>query len=528
MTSGVTGVARIPCRRMTKCDQRQRFSRLIGPLLAIAVMTASIAGCGSSAAPAGKAVSGTSTTVHSAPAELAPPSPIVWSTCTADKMLQCGTVSVPVDYANLRDGFISLAVARAPALDAPGSDPTMLFNPGGPGESGNQILPVAILSLPPTVRQHYNVVSFDPRGTGASDPLQCGTSPSSVISALPIPTASGQPLPGTPVFDAMAQACQARAALTEPFINTIDTARDMDRIRQALGLPTISYYGMSYGTVLGAVYADLFPHRIAYMVLDGAVDVNATLTQQAEEEAPAEEESLLHLFAACHAQPTCPLGDDPEASFVRLATSLTDHPLPAPGDGDTSPVTVGDLDTATLFALSVPDFTTAFYQALTAAEHGNGVPLRGLALSFVRNIDGTALVDALWAITCNDAAVHPGAVEAGDLARTLNSEYPLIGGYSVTLTLGGCVSWPQARQPVTDLHPSSAPPVLVISNTGDPNTPIIEGRHLAAIFPTATLLTWRGWGHTWLLSGSGDVCMQRYVTRYLTGGGLPPAGTICD
>ena len=97
----------------------------------------------------------------------------------------------------------------------------------------------------------------------------------------------------------MARACQARAGATAPFINTVNTARDMDRIRQALGLSKISYYGISYGTVFGAVYADLFPHRVATMVLDGAVDVNAPLTQQAEEEAPAAEQSLLHLFATC-------------------------------------------------------------------------------------------------------------------------------------------------------------------------------------------------------------------------------------
>ena len=98
---------------------------------------------------------------------------------------------------------------------------------------------------------------------------------------------------------AMAHACETRAGAVEPFVDTIDTARDMDRIRQALGLSKISFYGLSYGTVLGTVYADLFPHRVAEMVLDGAVDVNATLTEQAGEAAPAEERSLLHLFATC-------------------------------------------------------------------------------------------------------------------------------------------------------------------------------------------------------------------------------------
>ncbi len=226
----------------------------------------------------------------------------------------------------------------------------------------------------------------------------------------------------------MARACQARAATTEPFIDTVNTARDMDRIRQALGVSKISYYGLSYGTVLGAVYADLFPHRVATMVLDGAVDVNASLTRQAEEAAPAEEQSLLHLFATCLQQAPCPLGSDPQAFFTRLAASLTDHPLPAPGHGDTSPVTVGDLDTATLFELSVVQGPRSYYSALLAAQHGDGAPLRTLALVFDTDIDGAPLVDPLWAITCNDAAGHPGPLAAGDLARTLNARYPLIGG----------------------------------------------------------------------------------------------------
>ena len=138
----------------------------------------------------------------------------------------------------------------------------------------------------------------------------------------------------------MARACRARAASTEPFIDTVNTARDMDRIRQALGVSKISYYGLSYGTMLGAVYADLFPQRVATMVLDGAVDVNASLIRQAEEEAPAAEQSLLHLFATCLQQAPCPLGSDPRR-LLRRAGRLDDRSSAArartrrqhPGDG---------------------------------------------------------------------------------------------------------------------------------------------------------------------------------------------------
>ncbi len=506
----------------------RRTRAWLGPVVLAALVAACGGpGAGSPATTGAGAPPAAGSTRQALPAP-PPVRPIAWSPCAAARSIQCGVVSVPVDYRQPRGASIDLAVTRAPALD--GADPhgTLVFNPGGPGESGNQLLPLALSLLPSPIRHTFDVVSFDPRGTGASDPLRCGTSPSSLTSAEPVPTAPGRILPGTLAFAAMARACQAAAPTLEPFVDTADTARDMDRIRQALRLSTISYYGLSYGTVLGAVYADLFPGHVATMVLDGAVDINASLTQQAVQEAPAAERSLDHLLATCAAAPSCPLGSDPARFFRGLATSLGLHPLPAPVGSGSRPVTVGDLDTATLFALSVTASTPSYLSALVAASHGDGAPLRTMALELATDLDGAPLVDPLWAITCNDAPVHPGPVAAGSLATTLQPRYPLIGAYSVTYTMGGCVRWPTGRQPVTDVHPKGTPPVLVIGNAGDPNTPLIGARHLAADFPLAGQLTWAGWGHTWLLSGPDDICMSRAVTTYLTGGGLPPAGTVCS
>jgi hypothetical protein len=264
------------------------------------------------------------------------------------------------------------------------------------------------------------------------------------------------------------------------------------------------------------------------MVLDGAVDIDAPLATQAAEQAPAADRSLTHLLDTCAASPNCPLGPDPAAFYRGLAASMTAHPLPAPGHGDTEPVTIGDLDTAALLAVSVPQSTGLFDSALVDAAHGNGSGLRGLALSFVLDIDGAPLVDAQWAITCNDTVGHPDPVAAGALARSLAARSPLLGGYAVTYNLGGCVRWPNGRQPVSDTHPTQAPPVLVIGNTGDPNTPLVGGEHLAALFPHASHLTWVGWGHTWLLSGSSDPCVQSDVSRYLVDLVLPANGSICS
>jgi len=484
------------------------------------------AGCGTAGTAPSTTTTGAGPTAASLPTA-APPAPMVWSPCPGGGSLQCGTVEVPVDYRHPGGARLTIAVSRQPASDPAHRIGTLVFNPGGPGESGNQILPVVLGSFPAEVRQRFDIVTFDPRGTGASGALECGTSPSRVTSQPPVPAAPGQPLPATAVFTTMARACQAVAPGEVPFLDSTDTARDLDRIRQALGLATISYYGISYGTLLGAVYAELFPHHVRAMVLDGAVDVNASLVVQAEEQAPAAEASVVHLLATCGGVAACPLGPDPEATYTRLAATLTAAPLPAPGGGDDQPVTIGDLDTATLFAVSVPEFTSSYLSALVAAGAGNGAPLRQLALEFVIDIDGAPLVDPLWAITCNDADVHPGPLAAGALARKLAARYPLIGGYSATYALGGCVGWPAARQPVVDVHPVAAPPTLVVGNTGDPNTPLVGARHLATDFPRASQLTWRGWGHTWLLSGPSDACMQQRITGYLVGAHLPAPGTVC-
>jgi pimeloyl-ACP methyl ester carboxylesterase len=483
------------------------------------------AGCGTASSGPTSVAAAADPSQHGLPSG-PPPRAVAWSACASDPALQCGTVPVPIDYRHPTGPMLEIAVTRAPALGSDRSG-TLVVNPGGPGESGNQVLPVVLGLLPAAVRRSFDVVSFDPRGTGSSDRLQCGTRPQALTSAVPLPSASGRPLPGTAAFTALARRCATRAPGVVPFLDSTETARDMDRMRQALGVDRISFYGLSYGTVLGTAYAALFPSRVAAMILDGAVDVDASLADQAVEQAPAAEQSLEHLLAACSAQPGCPLGTDPRTTFTSLATSLSHHPLPAPGTGDPYPVTVGDLDTAALLAVSLPLATISFEAAVAQAARGNGGPLRTVALDAVTDLDGSPLVDPLWAITCNDAAQHPGPVAAGALARSLARRFPLLGAYVVTYSLGGCVSWPPAQRPVVDVHPSGTP-VLVIGNTGDPTTPHIGAVHLARDFRSGRLLTWRGWGHTWLLSGSGDACVQRLVSAYLIGASLPRPGTVCS
>ncbi len=458
---------------------------------------------------------------------LAPPPPITWSACPSQSGYLCGTVAVPVDYAEPKGPTISVPVIEKPAAVPATSRGVLLFNPGGPGESGVQILPVLAALLPTEVSDDFDLVSFDERGTGASDGLVCGPSPAAAASVEPLPATPSGPLPASGLYRGLHADCAAAAPALLPHIDSTDAARDMDRIRQALGVSKISYWGLSYGTVLGSVYAHLFPQRIRAMVLDGAVVESSPLATGVRAEASALTASLDHFFAACAAEPNCPLGSDPRSYYEDLATELAHHPLPAPGKGDDLPVTLGDLDSATLFYLSVPSFGNAFTTALLAATAGDGAPLRAMALEIQIDLDGASLVGPQWAYGCNDTADRMSPAAAGRLAQTLDDRHGQLAAYAVTYDLAGCTDWPRSTVAVHSMVSAAAHGIMVIGNTGDPNTPHSSAVQLVHALGGAHLVTWRGWGHTWLLNGSSDECMDRVVDAYLVTDRPPPSGTSC-
>jgi hypothetical protein len=183
--------------------------------------------------------------------------------------------------------------------------------------------------------------------------------------------------------------------------------------------------------------------------------------------------------------------------------------------------------TATLLYLSAPSFTPGYFSALQAAAVGQGAPLRSVALGLETDLNGKSLVGALWSITCNDAADHPNARATASLARRLASRYPLGGAEAVANNLIGCPGWSALAGRVAHLVPIRSQPPLVIGNTGDPNTPY-PAAHLLAAAVGGRLVTYVGYGHSWLLNGSSNPCMQEVVSSYLVRGVLPAPNTSCD
>ncbi len=176
---------------------------------------------------------------------LAPPPPITWSACPSQAGYRCGTVMVPVDYEQPKGPTISVPVIEKPAADPAASRGALLFNPGGPGESGVLIHPVLAALVPKQVSDDFDLVSFDERGTGASDGLLCGPSPAAAASVEPLPATPSGPLPASTLFRGLHAGCAAAAPALLPRLDSTDAARDMDRIRQALGVSKISYWGLS-------------------------------------------------------------------------------------------------------------------------------------------------------------------------------------------------------------------------------------------------------------------------------------------
>ena len=477
---------------------------------ALSLVSGAVAGAAPAAAPAAASAAGA--------AAAAPSAHVSWSPCPKVSGYLCGTLQVPLDYRHLSRGSVPLAVMEHVA---PQSKGVIVFNPGGPGESGVLILPIMASLLPEAVKDQFTLVSFDERGTGSSEPLLCGPSAAAASSAISGTSAA------TGTFAGLERSCQAKFPALFPTVNTTTSARDMDQLRAALGVKKIDFYGTSYGTALGSVYAQLFPHRVGAMVLDGAVDANLSLVSDAKADAAAIETALTHGLESCASVPGCPLGADPLGFYKNLQQQLSRSPLAAPGGGDTVPVTVGDLYTATLLYLSAPNFTPGYFPALAAAAAGNGAPLRSVALGLENDLNGESLVGPLWTITCSDAVAHPDAKETASLARTLAARYPLGGAEAVANYLIACPGWGHSSQPIAHLSPHGAPTPLVIGNVFDPNTPYVVAPQLAAA-TGGRLVTYVGYGHTWLLNASTNTCMQSIVTSYIVEGVVPARGTRCS
>ncbi|WP_234334237.1 alpha/beta hydrolase [Streptomyces sp. NRRL B-1347] len=476
--------------------------------------------------------------------------------------VQCARLTVPRDYAHPGDGktFV-LPVARAVTDDEERRVGTLVYNPGGPGESGVADLKEGgVESFGAKARARFDIVSFDPRGVAGSRPALDCPEEEEDTAGDGAGSGSGEqpPVPRTAAARARALA-DARAEATAcrkgshgllRHVGTQDVARDLDVLRAALGERKLTYVGWSYGTHLGTRYAEQFPRRVRAMVLDGAVDPSLGWERRALSEATGFRRAVDDYATRCAdvVGRGCP-GDSP-GEIRRLIQGLyesTEHD-PLPVDGDEEGLGTTDVVDAVSLAMYTPeDEWKPLSAALRAAARGDGTKLAELSEADapepaarsrgkgkraskapVDNRASKAPVDnsdaAILAVSCADTAYPRTAEPYWDALERAERKAGLYGVSSVVSVLA-CKDLPSGTQQPRRVEAEGVPPVLVIGTTGDPATPYEEAESLADQFPGGMLLTYEAPGHT--AYGRGGACVTQRVDDYLVGLREVPDGTTC-
>jgi pimeloyl-ACP methyl ester carboxylesterase len=333
----------------------------------------------------------------------------------------------------------------------------------------------------------------------------------------------------------VAEGCVEEYGAALGTFNTVDTARDMDRLREALGDEQLTYLGYSYGTTLGSTYAELYPDRVRAMVLDAAVDPDTDELTHAEESAAAFEAGFDAFAANCTGLIAgCPLGAEPRQFVEALLGQAAQTPIPSSelpvteGSEPAEPrlATPGVVMTAIQAALYDTDAWPQLAQSLAAAQRGDSAGLFSLADSYAGRLeDGTYsnLIDANLAVNCADSEETFEEDEVRDLAGEWSAKYPLFGAGSA-ISLYTCSEWEAERTPVPERDAAGSAPILVVGNAGDPVTPLPGAVDLAEDLESGVLLTWQGQGHT---AYPKTDCVTAAVNAYLIDLAAPLDGLTC-
>ena len=478
----------------------------------------------------------TLTACSSAPAAVAPvpgsPAPVVpadlapfydqvldWRNCgDAD----CAKVTVPLDYADPTGATIELAITRIPARGEPiGS---LFVNPGGPGGSAVEYARAAPYALGDPILDAFDIVGVDPRGVGLSEPVTCFTDEQidefneatvDVDAEYTIEEIREE-------FAEVGRSCKANGGDLINHMSTIETARDLDIARAAVGDDVLNYFGKSYGTAIGATYLRLFPQSLGRVVLDGVLPIDLDQVEVTRTQAEAFEVATADFIADCVTHDDCPFGDDPDVAIAKLRnllTDLNDDPLPTT---DVERPLNGSL--ASFAVLSYLYFPQTDYPRLR----------QGLAQA-VNDKDGTELLsmldertnrsaegdyednstDAYFAVTCLDLPYTGSVKKAVALSDELAVSAPTF-GESLGISVLSCKDWPSVAPTLPPLPATTNAPVMIVNPANDPATPFVWAKRLAGQLPDAYFVSWDTHNHTAYFEGSS--CVDEVVEKYLLTG----------
>ena len=456
----------------------------------------------------------------------AAPGALSWTDCGGG--FQCAKLAVPLDYADPDGERLTLSLIRQPAKGK--KIGSLLTNPGGPGGSGVEFVRSSAASFGDRLQQRFDIVGFDPRGVGQSNAVECLTDGQldTFLATDVSPDDAGEVEKLAEEARGFAHGCQSKSAKLLPHVGTRDAARDMDRIREALGDDKLTYYGASYGTYLGAWYAELFPKKVRALVLDGAIDPKASFADINIEQAKGFETALRAFTADCVKREKCPLGTDVDAGLKKVKKLLDSADAkPLSNDADSRKVT----ESLATLGLATPLYQKEAWPllrtALTQAFDGNGTTLLRFAdLLVERKENGTysSQTESNMAVNCVDKPTV-GLEEIKRQAARAAKEAPRFGEFIVWGALP-CTYWPAKPAEATRaLHAKGSAPILVVGTTRDPATPYQWSKNLASQLDKGVLLTYDGDGHTAYLTGS--KCIGSAVDTYLLKAAPPASGKTC-
>ncbi len=460
---------------------------------------------------------------------------VAWEPCSDSGSHQCATIEVPVDYAKPAGDTFELALRKVPALEPAQRIGSLLINPGGPGASGVQYAQFASLLFSKDVRSVYDIVGFDPRGIAESDAVAClsDTDMDSLFAADPTPDTPAERANLFSAWKGATERCAVSGGERALHMSSTEVARDLDVLRALVGDPKLNYFGVSYGTFLGALYADLFPQRVGRFVLDSAVSPNQTDLQKLQYDVQGFESSIDAFIDWCIAQDRCALGTDPAAAKDQIADLLdrVDRRPLATSKPGLPTVGEGWIGFAIFMCLYSEETWPTLNKGLAEAiDKGRGDALVSVAFSVVnRSSKGgysdSSYLHAMIPVRCADWPRTPDTPAFRTQREKLQAAHPLWARLTGEL-FDNCTSWPGApRKPSGGALGVGADPILVIGNLRDPATPIGGTEQLAADLDSATLVTSDSDGHGAYYSG--DSCVDGVVDDYLIQGTVPPASKAC-
>ena len=454
--------------------------------------------------------------------------PIEWKACegSTSTEVECGNIEVPFDYSDPDQGSFVLYVKKHNAASPADRIGSMMVNPGGPGFGGSSLADDAEYYFSQDLIDRFDIIAWDPRGTGESTPaVDCVDTFDEYFGLDSPPETPEEKQALIDASQAFNDKCAENSGTILPYISTRASAQDINSLRLALGEEKVSFFGFSYGSELGTTWATMFPETVRAIVVDGAVDPNASSIQEGMNQAKGFEGQLATFLKQCSERTTCEFHNngDAEAAFDKLVLDIDAKPLEV--SKDRTPVTQGVLFTAVAQAMYSDYYWPQLSEALSAAQNGDGKGILQLYDDYYqRKADGTYgnELEAFLAISCLD---DPGATSTNEVDSHIEdfiAAAPRLGG---NFAYGySCALWPVEQANKVSITGKGAGPIVVVGTTGDPATPLESTRKMAQGLEQGILIVVDANQHT----GYGaNNCVVKAVDDYLIKLTVPAKDLTC-